>query len=263
VKLAAVFAHPDDDAFGIFGTLALHSAGGIRGMTILATSGEAGPIADPSLASRENLGQVREAEARRAYEALGLDGMGLRFLGYPDGGVAETDHEELVARVTDELAEFGPDIVVTFGPEGITKHDDHVTMHHVGTEAFHRARERSNGAGFSKLLYVAIPQSRIERFQEMQRQAGKEPFNPEDPFQPRGVPDETVAVWVDCSAVWRRKYEALREHRTQAQEVEGIPEAALPLVFGEEHFVQGWPDRPPGSHRLRDVFEGLPTTTSL
>jgi len=83
-RLAAVFAHPDDDAFSVFGTIALHLDEGIEVLSILATRGEAGPISDPSLATRETLGQVREAEARRAYASIGLPDPRLHFLGYPD-----------------------------------------------------------------------------------------------------------------------------------------------------------------------------------
>jgi LmbE family N-acetylglucosaminyl deacetylase len=258
MRLAAVFAHPDDDAFGVFGTIALHLGDGIEVMTVLATRGEAGPIADPALASRENLGEVREREAHAAYAKLGIPQVRLHFLGYPDGGVAGAPREELVGRVTELLLDFRPDVVASFGPEGVTKHEDHVTMSAVATEAFHRAREAAGGEGLCRLLYSSVPQGRIELFQEMQRRAGLEPIDPEAPFQPRGVPDDTIAVWVDCAGVWRRKYDALREHRTQQEELEGFPEPALPLIFGEEHFVQAWPDREPGSPRLTDVFEGLP-----
>jgi LmbE family N-acetylglucosaminyl deacetylase len=191
-----------------------------------------------------------------AYAALGVPGVRLPFLGYPDGGLAGSDRAELVSRVADLLAEFGPEVVAGFGPEGVTKHDDHVTMHHVATEAFHAARERSDN-GFERLLYVAIPQTAIRLFQDLQREAGMEPFSPDDPFAPRGVPDETIGVSVDCTAVWRRKYDALREHRTQSEELDGFPEPALPLVFGQEHFVVAWPERAAGSPRLGDVFEGL------
>src|SRR5439155_6637928 len=151
-------------------------------------------------------------------------------------GVAGADREELVSRTADLLVPFGPDVVIGFGPEGVTKHDDHVSMHHVATDAFHAARERSE-SGFGRLLFVAIPQRQIGLLQDLQREAGMEPFNPEDPFAPRGVPDESIGVSVDCGAVWRRKYDALREHKTQVEELEGFPEAALPLVFGQEHFV--------------------------
>jgi LmbE family N-acetylglucosaminyl deacetylase len=251
-----VFAHPDDDAFGVFGTILLHVDERLEVMTVLATRGEAGPIADPSLATRENLGEVREREAHAAYEALGVAGVRLHFLGYLDGGVADVPRDEIVERVAELLREFRPDVVVTFGPEGVTKHDDHVAMSAIATAAFHRARDDAE-EGFARLLYVGIPQSRIELFQEMQREAGQEPFNPEDPFQPRGVPDETIAYWVDCSAEWKRKYEALLEHRTQREELEAFPESALPLIFGEEHFVQAWPEPELGASRLGDVFEGL------
>ncbi len=140
----------------------------------------------------------------------------------------------------------------------MTMHDDHVAVHHAGTEAFHRARERAGGDGLRRLLRVGIPAGRIEAFREMQRAAGMEPFNPEDPFMPRGVPDETIGVEVDSGSVWRTVYEALRSHRTQAEELEGFPEAALPEIFGREHFVVAWPPRAPGDPVLTDVFEGLP-----
>src|SRR5207302_11112913 len=169
-----------------------------------------------SLATRENLGEVREGESRASYRALGIEPE-LHFLRYPDGGLLQVDREEIVAKVTELLAAFRPDVVVTFGPEGVTKHDDHVTMHHVGTEAFHRARQAA-ADGFTRLYYVGIPATRIEQFRELQRMAGQEPFNPEDPFQPRGVPDETIAVWADCSDVWKQKHEALLRHRTQMDE---------------------------------------------
>jgi LmbE family N-acetylglucosaminyl deacetylase len=259
-RIAAVFAHPDDDTFGIGGTLALYAGAGedLEVMTVLATSGEAGPIADPALATRDNLGAVREEEARQSYRVLGFPDARLEFLRYPDGGLAAVDRDELVGRVTSLLGEFRPDVVVTFGPEGVTKHDDHVAIHQVGTEAFHLARQRAGGEGFRRLLHVAIPASRIEQFREMQRAAGIEPFDPEGPFMPRGVPDETLGLQVDCSLVWRTVYEALRAHRTQAEEIEGFPEPALPEIFGREHYVLAWPERHPGEPVLTDVFERLP-----
>jgi LmbE family N-acetylglucosaminyl deacetylase len=253
-RLALVFAHPDDDSFGVGGTVAAHRDD-LELLVVLATSGDAGLIADPSLATRENLGEVREEEARASYRALGVQ-PDLVFLRHPDGKLPEIDRGELVKQVAERLAAFRPDVVVTFGPEGVTKHDDHIEMHHVGTEAFHRAREGSDG-GFRRLFYVGIPQTRIDQFRELQRMAGQEPFDPEAPFQPRGVPDETIAVWADVTPVWKLKHEALLAHATQAMEVEEIPEQARPLVFGHEHFVQGWPAPEPDAANLQDIFEGL------
>ena len=248
-----VFGHPDDDSFGVSGSVALHRDD-IEVQVILATSGEAGMIADPALATRENLGEVREEESRASYRALGVKPE-QHFLRHPDGGLKDLDPEPMIETVAELLAGFRPDVVVTFGPEGVTKHDDHMYMHRVGTEAFHRARGRADG-GFRRLYYVAIPNTRIEAFREMQRQMGQEPFDPEAPFQPRGVPDETITVWVDSSPVWNVKHEALLAHATQMAEMDDIPEELRPLVFGLETFVQAWPEPEPGT-RLADIFEGL------
>src|SRR5207247_10815096 len=68
-RLSLVFAHPDDDTFGLGGTIAMHRYDlDLQG--ILATSGEAGMMAHPSLATRENLGEGREGEARASDRAL-------------------------------------------------------------------------------------------------------------------------------------------------------------------------------------------------
>lgn len=256
-RLALVFAHPDDDTFGVAGTIALHGDEGLQVLTILATSGEAGPIADPALATRENLGEVREAEARESYQAIGAPDVDLRFLRYPDGELARAPRAEVLERVTGALVEFRPDVVVTFGPDGITGHEDHVTIGEIATEAFHRARAASDGA-FHRLLQVAIPTRRIERWRELQRMAGQEPFDPQAPFAPRGVPDEDIAVEVDTSTVWERTLEALRAHRTQAEEMETLPPDSFSEIFGREHYVQAWPERRPEDPHLGDVFDGLP-----
>jgi len=51
-----------------------------------------------------------------------LDVDDIRILGYPDGGCAAIDGERAVA---DHLADIEPDVIVTFGPDGMTGHPDH------------------------------------------------------------------------------------------------------------------------------------------
>jgi LmbE family N-acetylglucosaminyl deacetylase len=256
-RLAVVYAHPDDDTYSVGGTIALHVPDGLEVMVVLATSGEAGPIADPSLANRETLGRVREAEARAALAVLGAKGAEVHFLRYPDGGLAEVDPRELTARVAELLDAFQPEVVATFGAEGITKHEDHIAIHQAATEAFHTAHTRAKGGSVARLLYNAIPRSQLERWAELVRESGTNAFDPEDPYQPRAVPDEAIAVSVDCGEAVGLKVQALRAHRTQAAELEEIPEDAYSIVFGHEHFVQAYPPRQPGDPVLGDVFEGL------
>lgn len=253
-RIACVFAHPDDDTYGVGGTLAIHAGEDLELTVILTTSGEAGRIYDPSLATRETLGAVREAEDRAAWRALGLD-PDLRFLRYPDGGVADVPREDLVATYLEALLAARPRVVVTFGPDGITGHEDHVAVGAAATEAFHAARA-SGADGFERLLYTALPGSRLDRLNELLRHRGMDPIDPAQPFQPRGVPDETVGVLVDCSPVYERKLEALREHRTQG-ELEDVPFDLWPEILGSEAFVLAFPERAAGDPVLRGPFEGL------
>src|SRR5579859_1122105 len=86
-RLLAVFAHPDDEGT-VSGALLQYKAAGVETGLICATRGEVGEIADPALATPENLGQVREGEMRAAAAALNLDH--LWFLDYRDSGMAGT-----------------------------------------------------------------------------------------------------------------------------------------------------------------------------
>lgn len=253
-RLAAVFAHPDDDTFACAGSVALHAhEQGLRFALVHVTSGEHGMISDPSLAERENLREVREEEDRRSWIALGRAPDRHELLRYPDGGVEDVPFEALVDRIAAILREERPDVVITFGPEGVTGHADHITVGRATTEAFHRCRAAGTG-GFRRLLHTSLPNSTLERFSAALVARGQEPIDPTQPFQPRGVPDETIGVEVDCSDVVDRKRAAIAEHRTQAND---IPEDLEDEVFRFEHHVIAWPERPPGSPVLCDVFEGL------
>ena len=58
--LLAVFAHPDDEAFAVGGTLSRYAAEGCKVHLVTATRGEAGRISGTGLATNANLPHVRE-----------------------------------------------------------------------------------------------------------------------------------------------------------------------------------------------------------
>ncbi len=257
-RIACVLAHPDDDTYGVGGSLALHAGPDLDVTVVMTTSGEASQIADPSLATRETLAVVREAEDRASWVALGIEPK-IHFLRYPDSGGANVPREDLIPAYVELLLEARPDVVVTFGPDGVTGHEDHVAVGSAATDAFHAARTQSEG-GFHRLLYVVLSRSRLEAFNVELAARGMEPMDPAQPCMPRGVPDEGIGVSVDCSASFRRKLEALRCHRSQG-EMEDLPYDLWPAVLGREDFVVAWPEHSAseGEPRvLRDVFEGLP-----
>jgi LmbE family N-acetylglucosaminyl deacetylase len=255
-RLASVFAHPDDDTFGVGGILAKYG-GDIDYTLIVATSGEAGMISDPALATQENLAQVREAEEREALRELGVKNPAVHFLHFPDGGLIDVPRDDLVEPIAALLAEARPQVVVTFGPEGITRHDDHITVGQAATEAFHDARDRVKD-GFERLFYNAIPQAELDRFWEAVRAEGLDMGDPEGPFMPRGVPDHTITARFDGREVWETKFRALTAHRTQAQDLTSIPLEIQKEFLGYETFVQAWPPvSDPQGPTLEGLFDGL------
>src|SRR5579859_6159766 len=174
LSILGSYAHPDDEQ-GISGTLRMYVEQGIRTGLICATRGEVGEIADPSLATPETLGAVREQELRTAASILGLNHV--YFLDYRDSGMAGTgpnqdsrafinaDESEAVGRIVKIMREFKPTIVVTFDASGGYGHPDHIAIHHWTTQAFHAAGDPSRypqaGPAFvpSRLYYAGIPRS--------------------------------------------------------------------------------------------------------
>jgi LmbE family N-acetylglucosaminyl deacetylase len=256
-RVACVFAHPDDDTFGVGGSLALHSDDELELTVILATSGEAGRIADASLASRETLASIREAEDLASWRALGLE-PDVRFLRHHDGGLSRMPREQLATEVREMLGAAAPEVVVTFGPDGITGHEDHVAIGDVATEAFGALRTSASGSAYSRLLHCAIPQSELDRLNELLRERGLEPMDPTQPFVPRGTPDVEIGMRVDVASTFERKVEAIRCHKTQG-ELEDVPFDLWPEMLSTESFAMVWPERRPRDPILTDLIEGLPS----
>ena len=253
--LVVVLAHPDDDTFSVSGTVALHADDpDLRFVVVLATSGDAGEISDPALATRETLGEVREEEDRASWRTLGREPDRLEFLRFGDGTLDSMDPDELIEAVSAILEEERPDVVLSFGPEGVTAHPDHVAIGRATMEAFHRVRLSWPGS-FRRFLQTCLPETLLAAFNEQLIAAGREPFDPTKPFQPRGIPDHLVAVEVDTTSVWRPRMAALREHRTQSET--DMPEEIAKPMLSAEFYSQPFPGRPPGAARLTDIFQGL------
>ncbi len=256
-RLAAVYAHPDDDTFGI-GCVLARQGSDLRYTLVVATSGEAGEISDPSLASEEDLARVREAEELESLNVLGVRHPEVHFLRHPDGGLDQVDRMELVEGVSGILAVARPEVVATFGPEGITRHPDHIAIGQAATQAFHDARAAGANGAFHRLFYNALPESELERYWQALREHGVDRGSADESMAPRGVPDHTITATVDCTADVGRKLDAIRAHRTQANELAGIPEDLIEPLVAREWFVQAWPPVvEPRGPALADLFEGL------
>ena len=259
VRLAGVFAHPDDDAYLIGGSLLLHR-GEVDLTLICATSGGAGPISDPSLAMRETLADVREVEQRACLATFGYDDATIEFLRHPDYYLPRVPFEQLTAEIERTLSAARPHVVVTFGPDGLTSHHDHIRVGEAATEAFDRARardpDRRDGA-FERLYYAALARSDVDRFYSSVRAGGFDYGEEGRLFDLTGVPDDRISVRVDTRGVAEHKLAGIRAHRTQLVEHERIPEPLRWIHLDAECFVRAHPPTQAGTEVRGDLFEDV------
>src|SRR3954469_13962289 len=132
--ILSVWAHPDDETYLCGGLMARAVANGSRVVCVTATRGELGSPDEQRWPSGAPLAAVRTKEMDAALAVLGVTEH--HWLDYPDGGCAEVDQGEATRRITELMADVKPDTVLTFGPDGMTGHDDHISASRWTTEAF-------------------------------------------------------------------------------------------------------------------------------
>lgn len=268
LALLAVFAHPDDETFGAAGTFAMYTGEGVRVSLVTATCGEAGEVSDLVDVAPGELCQVREAELREAMAAVGVEEV--HVLGYPDGGVAEAGREEAVGKIVRFIRLLRPQVLITFGPDGIYGHSDHVAIHHLATTAASLAGESCRyreqiAEGLEphtirKLYYNILPKSRVEAMVRAAAEAGIEFRTAAPNLDKLGVPDDLLSAVIDARPYFDRKWSAIQAHRSQLaadSPFRRLPKEALREVFGFEYFQRAIPPPAPGEPLEDDLFAGL------
>src|SRR5205085_8574306 len=249
--LLAVFAHPDDESLVAGGTLACYAAESWQTALLCATRGEWGPISDYELADYENLGEVRERELRAACKVLGIGW--LRFLDLDDGGVEAVlgaeEEEATLEKIVRAIRELHPQIVITFGPDGLYGHADHIAIGQLTTKACALAgdpnafpqhlNEDLTAHCVPELLYATAPLGFYSNLVSRLAEVGHATHLWGIPPEQFGVPPEEIALINDITPFLERKLAALRCHRTQLDEVHVFthltPELATQL-FNQEFF---------------------------
>jgi LmbE family N-acetylglucosaminyl deacetylase len=220
--LLAVFAHPDDESFRCGGSLALLARRGVSVYLLTATRGQAGSCGEPPLCRPEELAVVRERELRCACDALGI--MPPLLLDYQDGTLPTVDEQEAVRRVLAIIREIHPQVLLTWPPDGLSGHPDHVAVSRWTALAFQQAGDWAADAP-AALYHLAVPRSVAEALGLAHL---------------RALPDEEVTLSVDVAPAWEQKRAAIQCHRTQlgASSILSAPPERQRLFLDREHFRQ-------------------------
>jgi LmbE family N-acetylglucosaminyl deacetylase len=224
-RVLGVFAHPDDPEFFCGATFARWASEGAEITFVLATSGDKGS-ADPEM-THEKLAAIREVEERNAAAALGVKDV--VFLRYPDGELEPT--LTLRRDITRLIRLKQPDAVVScdptvfyFGDRGVN-HPDHRAIGTAALDAVYpTARDRLN-------------------FIELERDEGLNPHKTRFLYL-SGTDRPNVAV--DVTGCVDTKIAALREHKSQIADMEGM------AVRVRERMRD--PQSPPDAPRYVEMF---------
>ncbi|MBN3553216.1 bacillithiol biosynthesis deacetylase BshB2 [Fictibacillus nanhaiensis] len=184
--LLVIFPHPDDEAFGVSGTIAQHTKKGLPVTYICLTLGQMGRnMGNPPFATRESLPLIRQKELKDACDAVGIQD--LRQFGLRDKTVEFEDEKFLADQFLAVIEEVKPTRLITFYP-GYSVHPDH--------EATARAVVRAVGSmpemDRPELLCVAFAKNSEEDL---------------------GAPH----VVTDISDVFEEKMNCIKAHRSQTQ----------------------------------------------
>jgi LmbE family N-acetylglucosaminyl deacetylase len=222
-KLLAIFAHPDDEAIMTGGTLALYARRGVSVNLLCATRGEWGDIADEVPITRGELPQVRERELKTACKIMGANLLG--FLDCPDGGVNNTDWCEVEEKIVRAIRAVRPQIIVTFGLDGLYGHPDHIAVSMLVAASFksaaqtdcfvHQFAENLQSFQADKLYFATYPNFLFPQILDIVSKKNKNAHLWGLEAKSFGVPAEEITTVLDVSETIELKMRAIRAHKTQ------------------------------------------------
>ena len=277
--ILAVLAHPDDESFGLGGTLALYARKGYNTYYVCATRGEAGTVDAEHLRGFSSTAELRTDELMRAAQHLGLKEV--FFLGYRDSGMPGTEEnkhpdaqinhpiDEVAGRVVKYIRELKPDVVLTHDPIGGYKHPDHIHIHHATKLAFEKADDASfhpeAGSPFKPraLYYQVYPRWFLKWATRLMPLWGEDPTkfgrNRDVNLKELAEVDFPIHVRLNIKPVSEIKRKASAQHASQGG---GVTARRISLfgimnwLFGgEEAYMRAYPPVADGKYRVsNDLF---------
>jgi LmbE family N-acetylglucosaminyl deacetylase len=212
--VVAVFAHPDDEAFGPGGTLA-KLAKTCEVYIITVTGGEKGK--NSLKKTEEKLSNIRKKELLEATKILGVKKV--FFLGYEDGMLSNSLYHEIASKIDKKLKELKPETVITFEPRGVSGHIDHIAVSLITTFVVKRLHF------IKELLYHCILENQSKN------------MNDYFIYFPKGYKKSKIDKVVDIKDVWEIKKEAMLAHKSQIHDAKRILKQTEKLPK-EEYFLK-------------------------
>jgi mycothiol S-conjugate amidase len=282
--LLAVLAHPDDESFGIGGTLARYADEGVDVHIAIATDGVAGSVAAGYEHTLQALADVRRQELEAAVTILGGQ---LHMLGYRDSGYIgdpannhpeafiNSNEKDAIGRVVALIRQYCPQVVITHDESGGYFHPDHIHCWRITTAAFHAAGDPEQYKTIGpkpyqpqRLYYTGFSNRAVKLFTFLMRLRGEDPKhagrNKDIDFTRIGIPPPRLNARIDYRRYWEIKKAAGAQHRSQGGDMSRsrlLPESIQRRLMADETFIRAYPPVPDG-YRERDLFAGVESSSA-
>jgi LmbE family N-acetylglucosaminyl deacetylase len=267
LRLACVFAHPDDETLGVGGALTRYASEGVETHVITATRGQSGRYRDNSAhPGKEALGRIRDSELRAACGVLGVHGV--HVLDYMDGALDNADPKEAVAHIVSHLRRIRPHVVVTFGPDGAYGHPDHIAISQLATAAVVASADAGYrppahvGVGaphaVSKLYFTAWAAAKWAAYQAAFKRLVSRVDGVEREVAP--WPEWAITTVLDTAEYWPTVWRAVQCHDSQMMiygPLGNLSEADHAGLWGRQEFYRAMSLVNGGRQRENDLFAGL------
>jgi LmbE family N-acetylglucosaminyl deacetylase len=275
--ILAVLAHPDDETFGLGGTLALYARRGYKTYYVCATRGEVGAADEEYMHGFSSTAEMRTDELMRAAKHLGLTDV--FFLNYRDSGMPGTEEnkhpdaqinhsiDEVAGRVVGYIRELKPEVVITFDPIGGYKHPDHIHIHQATKLAFENADDPAfhpeAGLPFkpTALYYQVFSRGMLKLAVRLMPLFRKDPKkfgrNGDINLLELAEVNFPVHVRLDIRPVLDIKRKASAQHASQggAQTRRGWMAIVTKILGENEEYMRAYPPVPDGKHKIsNDLF---------
>jgi LmbE family N-acetylglucosaminyl deacetylase len=276
--ILVVLAHPDDETFGMGGTLALYAQQGVEVNLVCATRGEVGDVPEGMMDGYTSVAELREHELMEATKILGIKNVD--FLGYRDSGMpgspdnqhsqalAAAPLDEVAGKVVQYIRKYRPQVVLTFDPIGGYRHPDHIAIQRAAEQAFYKAGDPTfyseNYPSFSpkKLYFHTMPKGLLRFGIFLMKLIGRDPHK----FGRNGDIDlaEIASVSFPVNAVINFLPVAeLREQAAACHASQGGTQITSGGLIGKirralsakDQFMRAYP--PATRHIEKDLFEGI------
>lgn len=261
--LLVALAHPDDESFGMGGTLAYYASLGVEVHLLCATKGEVGEVTSDQLKGFNTIADLRESELRCAAKHLGLKEV--HFLGYRDSGMQgspdNTHPQALAFQPIDEVAgaivefirDLKPQVVLTFDPIGGYRHPDHIAIHKATVRAFELAGDGLFPGSLlepfmpEKLYFHTFPRGFLRTAVKLLKLFGKNPrkFGKNQDIDLESFANEDFPIHAVISI---KKYQAQKERAGRCHESQGggrmgggILNKIMKVFDNSESFMQAYP----------------------